>query len=113
MCVQLTAHRLRDWRCSNMEVLYVFERGHKFQSNAEDILSAIAAEENARQQFRYRQHMFEEKDTDRRTRRICSRRAAFRRSPSLRITLSGFESLQPRFYVKSSVGCLSRGGRHR
>ena len=63
-CVQMTAYWLRQWRCHNIEVLYVFERGHKFQSNAEDMLHAIAANADARSQFRYRNHLFEEKERE-------------------------------------------------
>jgi hypothetical protein len=64
MCVQMTAYWLRQWRCDNAEVMYVFERGHKFQNNANDILSAIAGNEQARKALKYRQHIFEEKDSE-------------------------------------------------
>jgi len=64
MLPQVTAFRLREWGCGNMEVLYVFERGHKFQSEANDILSAMARDPRAQKEFRYRQHIFEEKERE-------------------------------------------------
>lgn len=63
MIPQVTAFRLREWGCGNMEVLYVFERGHKFQSEANDILGAMARDPRAVKQFKYR-HMFEEKERE-------------------------------------------------
>jgi hypothetical protein len=60
MCLQLSGFWLREWG-SHLDVLYVFERGHKFQAEAEDALRAIAANPDASNHFRYRNHRFEDK----------------------------------------------------
>jgi hypothetical protein len=64
MCVQVTAHWLRRWGCNNIEVRFVFERGHKFQNEANDILNAIAADDDGRKYFKYREHVFAEKNSE-------------------------------------------------
>jgi hypothetical protein len=64
LAVQVTAFWLRDWGCHNMQVMYVFEDGHKRQSEAEAMLSAYRTDEDARKQFKYRQHFFEQKDKE-------------------------------------------------
>lgn len=63
MCLQATAHWLRRNQC-HLDVLYVFERGHKMQNEADTILKAIAADAEARKDWRYRQHKFEDKDKE-------------------------------------------------
>jgi hypothetical protein len=64
LCVQIASYQLKEWRCPSMEVLYVFERGHKFQSEANDILMAYARHEATRKQLQYRNHLFEEKEKE-------------------------------------------------
>jgi hypothetical protein len=63
MCVQSTAYWLKDMGC-HLEVQYVFERGHRLQSEANNALRAIASNPEARKDFRYKHHMFEDKDTE-------------------------------------------------
>lgn len=63
LCLQTTAFWLNEWH-SPMRVLYVFERGHKFQAEADEVLSAIGKNEDARKAFRYRNHLFEDKKTE-------------------------------------------------
>lgn len=63
MCVQTTGYWLRDWGV-HLNVLYVFERGHKFQGEADDMMKAIAASHDACSHFHYRNHLFEEKDNE-------------------------------------------------
>jgi hypothetical protein len=60
MCVQMTGHTLDEWR-NQMSVLYVFERGHKFQSEVEGLLKAVSLDDTARQKFYYGDHLFEQK----------------------------------------------------
>ncbi len=60
MCVQIVGFWLNEWGCP-MDVLYVFERGHRYQAQADRMLKAIAADGDARSRFRYRNHMFEPK----------------------------------------------------
>lgn len=60
LALQVTAHWLATQRLP-LAVLYVFERGHRFQSEADDIMSAIAGDDPARALCRYRQHVFEDK----------------------------------------------------
>lgn len=60
MCIQTTAHRLRAWE-SPANVVYVFERGHKWQHEADELMDSIAMSAEARSAFRYRQHIFEPK----------------------------------------------------
>jgi hypothetical protein len=60
MCLQTTAYWLRQWKCDS-EVLYVFERGHKFQAEADAVLTAIGNNAVARRKFLYRNHIFEPK----------------------------------------------------
>lgn len=57
VCVQATAQALAKWRC-HLEVRYVFEQGHKFQGEADDVLKAISRHAQARKDFRYRSHSF-------------------------------------------------------
>lgn len=63
MCLQTTGHWLRKWDCP-MRVLYVFERGHKFENEAHRLLSAIGQDEEAAKHCRYRNHVFESKATE-------------------------------------------------
>jgi hypothetical protein len=60
MCIQSSAHWLEKWGC-HADVLYVFERGHKFQGEVEAVLKSIAANDEARALFRYGNHIFEKK----------------------------------------------------
>lgn len=60
MCLESSGFWLREWGCQ-MNVLYVFEQGHKFQDEAHRLLSAVGQHAEARTLFRYRQHMFEPK----------------------------------------------------
>lgn len=60
MCLQSSGFWLREWGCQ-MNVLYVFERGHKFQDEADRLLTVAGQHAEARELFKYRQHMFEPK----------------------------------------------------
>lgn len=60
MCLQVTGYWLHNGNVP-MDVLYVFERGHRFQDEADRLLSAIGNVPEARQRFRYRNHVFEPK----------------------------------------------------
>jgi hypothetical protein len=60
LCVQTTAFWLSEWDIHG-DALYVFERGHKFQAEANAFLNGIAGDPETRREFRYRQHIFEDK----------------------------------------------------
>jgi hypothetical protein len=60
MCLQTAAMWLRDRRCF-LPILYVFERGHKHETEADAVLKAIARHDESRRLFRYRNHVFEPK----------------------------------------------------
>jgi hypothetical protein len=51
---------LKQWNCA-ATVLYVFERAHKYQAEADAAMKAIANHHEARQDFRYANHVFEPK----------------------------------------------------
>jgi hypothetical protein len=61
MCLQTTAYWLRTWKYVG-GVLYVFERGHKFQAQAHAALTAISQDAKARGDFLYANHVFEDKN---------------------------------------------------
>lgn len=64
VCTQSTGYWLsHDWDC-HLDVLYVFERGYKFQDEVNNILNAVAANQDARKRFRYRNHLFEDKNNE-------------------------------------------------
>lgn len=63
MCLQSTAFML-DRLKSHLPVLYVFERGHKFRAEADAFLTAIGKHDESRKYYRYRQHIFEEKEAE-------------------------------------------------
>jgi Protein of unknown function (DUF3800) len=63
MCLHATGRWLREWRCP-MKVLYVFERGHTFQNEADRLLTAIGKDKAAQKQFRYKNHVFEYKEKE-------------------------------------------------
>jgi len=69
MCMQATAFWLNKRNCP-LEVLYVFERGHKWQAEADTLLKSIALDDKMRARFRYRNHLFEDK------RKECALQAA-------------------------------------
>lgn len=58
MCLQTTGYWLTQWGCQ-MDVLYVFEKGHKFRAQADEFLTNFGLDEEMRQRCRYRNHMFE------------------------------------------------------
>ena len=60
MCLQTAGYWLTKWQCP-MRVLYVFERGHKFQREADAVMRGISDNEEAQRRFHYRNHIFEEK----------------------------------------------------
>jgi hypothetical protein len=60
MCIQTAAHWLREWKC-DCRVVYVFELGHKFRPQANAVLTAIGNNAKARDDFLYRNHLFEPK----------------------------------------------------
>ena len=61
MCLQATASWLRTWG-SDLQVVYVFEQGHKLQAEANTVLMAIRNDARARKEFRYKKHLFEDKE---------------------------------------------------
>jgi hypothetical protein len=60
MCLQVTGFWLREWSIT-MPVLYTFERGHRFQSEANAFMDAIGNNEELARHFMYRNHVFESK----------------------------------------------------
>ena len=64
MAMQATSVWLkRDKRC-DLRVLYVFERGHKFQHESDAMLRAIADNEREAQYCSYGNHIFEKKEKE-------------------------------------------------
>jgi hypothetical protein len=61
MCLDATAYWLNQWG-SHLPVFYVFERGHKFDSEFDEVLKAIAKNASAKKHFRYRNHLYEDKE---------------------------------------------------
>jgi hypothetical protein len=60
LCLQVTSYWLEEMSLK-MPVLYTFERGHKFEDEADRFLKAIARDNEACRRFRYRNHLFESK----------------------------------------------------
>jgi hypothetical protein len=60
LCLQVTSYWLKEWAIE-MPVLYIFERGHKFEDEADRFLKAIARSDEESKRFRYRNHLFEPK----------------------------------------------------
>jgi hypothetical protein len=60
LCLQVTSYWLGQQGVT-MPVLYVFERGHKFEDEADRFLKAIARNNEHTKRFRYRNHIFEPK----------------------------------------------------
>jgi hypothetical protein len=72
-CCQVCLHSAAFWindRRDFSKISYVFERGHKYQHEADALLRAIGRHEGLRQHFNYQTHMFEEKQ------RACGLHAA-------------------------------------
>lgn len=57
MCLQATGLWLTRWG-HQMEVRYVFERGHSFSAQADEFLTAYGQDRDMRQRCRYRSHSF-------------------------------------------------------
>jgi hypothetical protein len=57
LCLQVTSYWLGQWG-SVMPVRYVFERGHKFEIEADRFLGAIAQSDEGSKRFRYLNHLF-------------------------------------------------------
>jgi hypothetical protein len=52
-----------DWNC-HLDVLYVFERGYKHEGELAKVLMAVSNDPKAKKDFRYRNHLFEDKDNE-------------------------------------------------
>lgn len=59
-CLHSTAFWMKERRNFD-RILYVFERGHKFEHEANALLIATGRHEELRREFHYQNHLFEEK----------------------------------------------------
>jgi hypothetical protein len=60
MCLQTTGFWLTELK-RQMDVLYVFEAGHKFRAEADEFLAAMGENVEMRQRSRYSNHIFQPK----------------------------------------------------
>ena len=64
LCAQAAANMTEIHRRCHLPILYVFERGHKYESHVDAVLKAVGQHEEHRQKLRYRNHLFEDKKAE-------------------------------------------------